>query len=124
MTDDPKLERLARLLDSEWRVPGTNFRFGLDALLGLVPGVGDSATALVSGAMMFAAWRAGAPFGALARMGLNIGIDWLVGLVPVLGDLFDVAFKANQRNMAILREVRANARRPTERWTSASGQSE
>ena len=71
---DPRLERLARLLDSEWRVPGTNIRFGLDALLGLVPGVGDSATAIVSGLMIVAAWRAGAPVGTLVYKGKDIAV--------------------------------------------------
>lgn len=93
---------LARLLDTAVRVPGTNIRFGLDSVLGLVPGFGDFAGAALSGYVILTAARAGAPNTLLARMLANVGIDALVGAVPVLGDLFDIAFKANVRNAALL----------------------
>ena len=84
-------------------MPGTRWRFGLDGLAGLVPGVGDSLTALVGLYMLLEARRAGAPGGLLARMLGNVAVDWAVGSVPVLGDLFDFAFKAHRRNADLLR---------------------
>lgn len=104
---------IARLLDTAVRIPGTNIRFGLDAVLGLVPGVGDFAGAALSGYVLLTAARAGAPTTLLARMLANVGLDALVGAVPVLGDLFDVAFKANARNAALL-----------DAWLLRSGQAE
>lgn len=97
-----RLERLARLLDGAFRVPGTRWRFGLDGLAGLVPGVGDSLTALVGLYMLLEARRAGAPGGLLARMLGNVAVDWAAGSVPVLGDLFDFAFKANKKNLELV----------------------
>ena len=96
------LERLARLLDEAIRVPGTNVRFGLDALIGLVPGVGDLAGAALAGYIVLAGVRRGAPASVLLRMLLNVGIDTVVGSVPVVGDLFDVGWRANSRNVALL----------------------
>jgi hypothetical protein len=93
---------LARLLDSAGTVPGTNIRFGADALIGLIPGLGDVAGAVLSGYIVLVATRLGAPPSVVARMLLNIGVDTLVGSVPVLGDLFDVAWKSNQMNVALL----------------------
>ncbi|MCR4338628.1 MAG: DUF4112 domain-containing protein [Gemmatimonadaceae bacterium] len=93
---------LARALDSAVRIPGTNVRFGLDALLGLVPGLGDVAGAAMGSYIVLLGSRLGAPKPVLARMVLNVALDTLVGVVPVAGDLFDVAWKANTRNMALL----------------------
>ena len=93
---------LARLLDSAVKIPGTNFRVGADSLSGLIPGVGDVAGAMLSGYVVLVATRLGAPAPVVARMLLNIGIDTLVGAVPVLGDVFDVAWKSNQKNVALL----------------------
>ena len=93
---------LARALDSAVRIPGTNIRFGLDALLGLVPGLGDVAGAAMGGYFVLLGSRLGAPKPVLARMVLNVALDTLAGVVPVLGDLFDVTWKANTRNMALL----------------------
>ena len=90
---------LARLLDSAVTVPGTNIRVGADSLIGLIPGLGDVAGAVLSGYIVLVATRLGAPASVVARMLLNIGIDTLVGSVPVLGDLFDVAWKSNQMNV-------------------------
>ena len=97
------LEILARWLDSRFRMPGTNIRFGLDAIIGLVPGIGDGLLAIPSGYIVMRAHRMGAPKSVLVRMGLNVGIDFLIGVVTVIGDLFDVGFRANQRNVALLR---------------------
>ena len=98
-----RLDSLSYLLDNSIRVPGTNARFGADAVIGLIPGFGDAAGALMSAYIVLQAARLGAPAASLARMLLNVGIEALFGAVPVLGDLFDAAFKANARNVAILR---------------------
>ena len=97
-----RLERLARLLDSEFRVPGTRFRFGLDGLVGLLPGVGDAAGLAISSYIVLEAWRLGAPAHILVRMIANLVVDSAVGSVPIAGDLFDMAWKANSRNMNLL----------------------
>jgi hypothetical protein len=96
------LNILADWLDAKFRVPGLGIRFGIDALLGLLPGVGDAASALASLYILSAASRAGVSRATVARMGLNIGLDAVVGAIPLLGDLFDVYWKANQRNVALL----------------------
>ena len=105
------LERLAWLLDSAFVVPGTRFRVGLDALIGLVPGVGDLVGAALSAYIVAAAARRGLPRSVLLRMALNVGLEALVGIVPIVGDLFDAAWKANQRNVALLRQYAAVPRR-------------
>jgi hypothetical protein len=109
---------LARLLDSAVTVPGTNIRVGADSLIGLIPGLGDIAGAVLSGYIVLVATRLGAPASVVARMLLNIGVDTVVGSVPVLGDLFDVAWKSNQMNVALLeRHLGAPiATRRTSRW--------
>lgn len=101
----PHLERyraLARALDARFGIPGTPFRFGWDALLGLVPGLGDAAGSLLGGYGIYVGASLGAPTVVLARMLLNLGIDMALGAVPVLGDLIDIAFRANLRNLALL----------------------
>lgn len=98
-----RLDRLAGLMDSAVRVPGTRFRIGLDSLVGLVPGVGDTLALLPAAWILGQAWKMGAPAPVLGRMALNTGIDWALGTVPLVGDLFDVGFKANRRNVALLR---------------------
>jgi hypothetical protein len=104
------LAALARTLDSAVRIPGTNVRVGLDAVIGLVPGVGDLAGAAIAAYIVLAAARRGAPPALLARMLLNVAVDTAVGAVPVLGDAFDVAWRANSRNVALLeRHVAAPA---------------
>jgi hypothetical protein len=94
--------RLAWILDDLVRIPGTKIRVGLDPLLGLLPGGGDAGTALVSTYTIVAAYRLGAPPEVIFRMGVNIAFDLLVGVVPVIGDLFDVGWKANRKNVALL----------------------
>ncbi len=110
------LSALARLMDSQFKIPGTNMRFGLDALIGLVPGAGDFATFLISGYMVIILANNGASGFVLARMILNIVIDSLVGAIPVLGDIFDVAFKANQRNMKLMQQHYAEGRHKGGAW--------
>ena len=104
MTDDPlaRARALTRLLDSAARVPGTSLRFGLDPILGLVPGIGDVAGAALSGYVVLLASRLGAPTTVIVRMLGNVVVDTVGGTVPVLGDLFDVGWKANTRNLALL----------------------
>ncbi len=106
MAIDPRnLERLrqwARLLDSAFHVPGTRVRFGLDAILGLVPGLGDLATPAFALLLLLHAFRMRLPAVVQARMVLNAGLDLLLGLVPILGDIADIGFKANLRNLALL----------------------
>jgi hypothetical protein len=97
-----RLRQMARLLDNQFRIPGTSFRFGVDALIGLVPGLGDIAGAVASSAIILEAARLGAPKSVLARMVANVGIETLFGAIPALGDLFDVVFKANVRNMRLI----------------------
>lgn len=89
-------------MDDFIRVPGIGWRFGLDALVGLIPGFGDTATSLVSLYILASAVRYRVPKITLLRMGLNIGIDYLLGALPLVGDLFDAWWKANQKNVALL----------------------
>lgn len=98
------INSLAKLMDNRFRIPGTNIRFGLDALIGLIPGAGDLSTFAVSGYMLLLMARNGASGYLLARMSLNIIVDAIVGSIPLLGDLFDVAFKANMRNFKLMQE--------------------
>lgn len=97
-----RVRRLARLLDAAVRIPGTNIRFGLDAVLGLIPGGGDIAGALLSAWIVLTAARLGAPTAVLLRMTGNLVLDALLGAVPLVGDLVDVGWKANLRNVALL----------------------
>ena len=103
---DDHLERYERWLDTKFTLPGTDFRFGLDGLIGLIPGVGDLLTTGVSSVFVADAWKSGARKRTLARMGANIGIDMLVGAIPLVGDLFDFAFKSNTKNLKLLRAER------------------
>lgn len=103
-TELRNLERFADWMDSRFRVPGTELRFGLDGLLGLVPGIGDSVTALPAAYLIMRARAIGAPPHLQARMVGNVLMDLLIGAVPVVGDLFDFGFKANRRNVRLLRE--------------------
>jgi hypothetical protein len=99
---DESLGRLGWLMDDLIRIPGLNWRVGLDALVGLIPGFGDTATSLVSFYILAAAVRYGVPKVTLLRMGMNLGIDYLVGSLPFVGDLFDAWWKSNQRNVELL----------------------
>jgi Domain of unknown function (DUF4112) len=99
---DENLDLLARILDEWFRVPGTSIRFGLDGIIGLVPGVGDILGGLASTILIVAAWVRGVPYVTLARMVVNVGIEVLLGTIPLLGDAFDIAWKANRRNYALI----------------------
>jgi hypothetical protein len=93
---------LAWWLDNAITVPGTRFRIGYDALIGLVPGVGDLIGTLLSSYIIAVAASQGLPPSALARMAINVGLEAIVGVVPIVGDLFDAAWKANQRNIGLM----------------------
>jgi hypothetical protein len=94
--------RITRVLDTAFRVPGTSWRFGLDPLLGLAPGIGDVITACLGAYGVIVARELGAPASIQARMLLNLLIDAVAGAIPILGDIFDFAFKAHVRNLALL----------------------
>lgn len=98
------LDRLSHLLDGLFRIPGTGWRFGLDAIVGLIPGVGDVATSLASFYILAAGVRYRVPKVTLLRMGMNIGLDFLLGAIPGIGDLFDFAWKSNEMNMELIRK--------------------
>ena len=110
------LDLLAKLMDSQFKIPGTNIRFGVDALIGLMPGAGDLAGLLVSGYMMAVMAKNGASGFVLAKISLNVIIDALIGSIPILGDIFDVAFKANQRNMKLMHEHYVEGRHRGGAW--------
>ena len=97
-----RLRRLAWLVDGAFRIPGLRFRFGLNSLIGLVPGGGDAVLGLISLYIVYEAYRLGVPRAKLLQMGANIGLEVVGGSVPIVGDLFDMALKANLRNIAIL----------------------
>jgi hypothetical protein len=90
-------------MDTQFEIPGLGIRFGLDALLGLIPGIGDTLTSLVSFYILSAGVRLGIPKITMARMGMNVAIDWVVGSIPLVGDLFDVAWKSNTKNVELIR---------------------
>jgi hypothetical protein len=98
-----RLENLARLLDSAVAIPGTNIRFGADALLNLVPGVGTLAAKLLAAWIILEARRLGVPSSTLVRMAGNVGVDLVISSIPLAGWVGDVFFRANQRNMRLLR---------------------
>ena len=97
-----RLRKLSELLDAAFHIPGTKFSVGLDSIAGLIPGVGDVATALVSAYMIYEAQQLGASRRTLVRMLANVGIDALVGAIPVAGDVFDAVWKANRKNIRLL----------------------
>jgi len=99
---DENLDLLSRVLDSWFRIPGTSIRFGIDGIIGLVPGVGDILAGLASCIIILAAWARGAAYVTIARMLVNLALDVIIGTVPLFGDLFDIAWKANRRNYALL----------------------
>jgi hypothetical protein len=98
-----ELAKLADFLDTRYRIPGTRLRFGIDAILGLVPGIGDSLAALPALYLIWRARQLGVPKGLLLRMIANVGLDTVFGSVPVAGNVFDLFFKASRRNVALLR---------------------
>ena len=113
---------LARLMDDNFRIPGTTLRFGWDSVLGLFPALGDVLTSAIALLIVHHAWQTGASKLTLARMLANVGIDFVAGSVPFLGDLFDFAFKANRRNARLLerhlqrRRNRVTSEEPAQGW--------
>lgn len=118
-----RLDRLSQLLDNAFAIPGTRFRIGLDGIIGLIPGIGDAAGAVLSIYVILQAARLGLPVSTLLRMLGNVAIETVVGAVPIVGDIFDIVWKANIRNMALLRGHRpsAIAKARTPRYVSQLG---
>ncbi len=98
-----RLDQLSRLLDTAFEIPGTNIRMGIDGLIGLIPGIGDFAGMLLSGYIILEAARLGASRVVLVRMIGNVLLESALGIIPVIGDAFDIYFKANRRNVALMR---------------------
>ena len=119
-----RLERVAGLLDTRFRLPVIGLRVGWDSILGLIPGLGDAVTTVPAGWMIWHGYQMGARKRTLARMGINAGIDLVVGGIPLVGDLFDVAFKSHKKNLALLKNdmqrkvIHANATEVTHGRTS------
>ena len=103
-----RLRQISHLLDNAIALPGTNFRIGLDPILGILPGGGDVITGLMSVYIVFEGARMGLPATTLGRMGFNILLDTLTGTVPIIGDFFDITWKANSLNVALLEKHMAN----------------
>ena len=111
--DDENLDLLSHILDDFLKIPGTSIRFGLDGIIGLIPGIGDLIGGIASCIIIAAAWMRGVPYVTIARMVANVGIEVAVGSVPVLGDMFDIAWRANRRNYALLAGSLTNPRKHT-----------
>jgi len=109
----PLFKWLALIMDEIIRVPGTNFRFGLDPLIGLIPGIGDTSSALVSAFAFVQALRLGVPKILLGRMALNILANEVIGIIPVVGDAFSFWFKSNARNYEIIKNHRLGSAPPS-----------
>ena len=99
-----RLEALAHLLDSAFQIPGTNHRVGIDAILGLIPGIGDLVSTALASYIIWEARQLGLPRWKIARMIGNVAVDTAIGAIPFAGDVFDVVFKSNQRNLRIIHE--------------------
>jgi hypothetical protein len=113
IADTSDIEALASWLDSRWVLPGTNWRFGLDSVIGLVPGIGDAITGLMGAYIIARAHQLGAPPLLLVRMGANLAVDSVFGALPLVGDVFDFAFKSNRKNVRLLlRHLEKQSRQP------------
>ena len=99
------VESLAKIMDSQFSIPGTQLQLGLDTLVGLIPGIGDTVSLGIASYIVFHAHHLGARKRTLSRMLYNIFIDWLIGLVPIIGDFFDMGWKGNNKNAALLRSA-------------------
>jgi hypothetical protein len=114
-SSNEQLDYIAALLDDMFRIPGTQIRFGLDALIGWVPGIGDAMAGIASFVIVFAAWRRGVQVVTLVRMIVNVLLETTLGAIPVAGDVFHIFWKANRRNYLLLirekEQTGANRRR-------------
>ncbi|MCU1239840.1 MAG: hypothetical protein JWO71_566 [Candidatus Acidoferrum typicum] len=118
LASNEHLDYIAALLDDIFRIPGTKIRFGLDALIGWIPGIGDAMTGIASFLIVFASWRRGAKGVTLARMIANVLLETAIGAIPVAGDVFHVIWKANRRNYRLLLREREQPGASTSRdWT-------
>jgi hypothetical protein len=99
---DENLELLSHILDDWFCIPGTSIRFGLDGIVGLIPGLGDVIGGLASCIIVIGAWFRGVPYVGLLRMLVNLAIEVIIGAIPFVGDMFDIAWKANRRNYALM----------------------
>ncbi|HEU5083541.1 MAG TPA: DUF4112 domain-containing protein [Acidimicrobiales bacterium] len=117
--DREQARQLARLLDTQFQVPGLGWRFGVDGILGLVPGIGDAAGLALSSVVLLQAVRLGARGATAARMVTNVALDAVVGSIPVIGSIFDFAYKANTRNLRLLEEHVTDPLGTSERSRSA-----
>ena len=113
MFRDENLDMLSRVLDTWFRIPGTSIRFGLDGIIGFFPGIGDFLAGAASCIIVLAAFFRGVPMVTIARMVVNLGIEVGVGMVPVLGNLFDIGWRANRRNYHLLERSLAAPKRDT-----------
>ncbi len=102
--DMQTIDQLARWLDTRFTLPGTSFQFGLDGIIGLIPGVGDTISAGLSSFCIYKAHQYGAPFSLKMKMVWNVIIDWFIGLIPFVGDIFDFVHKANYKNAMLLKD--------------------
>jgi NAD/NADP transhydrogenase beta subunit len=110
------VERLAKLMDAQFALPGTSFRFGLDGILGLIPGAGDLSGFAVSAYMLVIMARNGASGYVMARMVLNVLLDAIIGAIPFAGDIFDFFFKANMRNLRLMQQHYSEGRHRGSAW--------
>jgi hypothetical protein len=114
---DDTLHALEVVLDEAFRIPGTRIRFGLDGIIGLIPGLGDVVAGVLALVIPLAAWIRGVPYITLVRMATNLGIGVLVGSVPIIGDVFDISWKANRRNYRLLqRHIGQSCRHTWRDW--------
>lgn len=114
--DFRQIEWISKLMDAQFTVPGTNFKFGLDGIIGLIPGAGDISTFAISAYLLSIMAKNGASGYVMARMVVNVIIDAIFGMIPVLGDIFDIAFKANMRNLKLMREHYVEGRHRGGAW--------
>ena len=119
---DENLDLLSRVLDTWFKIPGTNFRFGLDGIIGFVPGIGDLLAGAASCVIVIAAYVRGVPLVTVARMIANLAIEVVIGMVPFLGNLFDIGWRANRRNYHLLERSLTSGRRDTWKdWLFVTG---
>lgn len=115
------VDKASRMLDTRYRIPGTNIRFGLDFILGLIPFGGDIVSMGISGVLILTMARNGASGRVVAKMIGNVALDAIIGAIPILGDIFDIAYKANYRNLKLMREYYDDGRHRGSAWPIVIG---